>query len=189
MVPLISEIVGNGLCAVPGTFRIQPVWLKESTCQRNRREWAKCRSGPGAKTTRVDKTELPPRHVIPTVAKRSGGIFPSSKNNLRKVKLATWEDPSTPFHFGRDDTAGCGTIHPHGLYSLRCHGDESSPLHCVILFNCTGYSRNVAGDKIAAPIGVVPFNCTGSIRYAPRNGTQAVPYGFADGFNFLTNVF
>ena len=39
------------------------------------------------------------------------------------------------------------------------HGDESSPLHCV-----------------------VPFNRTGYIRYVPRNGTQAVPYGFAGGW-------
>ena len=38
-----------------------------------------------------------------------------------------------------------GTIHPHGLYSLRCHGDESSPLHCVVPFIHTGYIRNVPG--------------------------------------------
>ena len=58
--------------------------------------------------------------VIPTAAKRSGGIHPSSKNNLRKVKLATWEDPSTPFHDRRDDMSGGGTIQPHGLYPKRC---------------------------------------------------------------------
>ena len=28
---------------------------------------------------------------------RSGGIYPSCGNNLRKVKLAAWEDPSTRF--------------------------------------------------------------------------------------------
>ena len=43
---------------------------------------------------------------------------------------------------------GGGFIHPHGLYSLRCHGDESSPLHCVVPFNHTGYIRNVAGGRL-----------------------------------------
>ena len=51
------------------------------------------------------------------------GVEESSQvaiNNLRKVKLATWVDPSTPFHFGRDDMSGGGAIHPHGLFLLRC---------------------------------------------------------------------
>ena len=45
-------------------------------------------------------------------------------------------------------------------------GDESSPLHCV-----------------------APFIPTGDIRNVPWNGTQAVPYGFADWCTFLHNVF
>ena len=32
-----------------------------------------------------------------------------------------------------------GAVHPHGVYSLRCHGDESSPLHGVY---------RVSGDTI-----------------------------------------
>ena len=70
--------------------------------------------------------------------------------------LATWEDPSTPFHFGRDDISVGGAVHPHRLYSER------------------------GGRQIAAPTGVVPFTRAGYIQGRPRNGTQAVPYGFAD---------
>ena len=51
---------------------------------------------------------------------RSGGIYPSCKNNRRRVNNATWEDPSAPFHFGRDDTSIGDTVQPHELYSLRC---------------------------------------------------------------------
>ena len=39
------------------------------------------------------------------------------------------------------------------------------------------------------PLQTVPFNRTGYIRYAPRNGTQAVPYGFADTVIFATAEF
>ena len=116
------------------------------------------------------------------------------------VILATWEDPSTPFHFGRDDisvgdaiqphrlysgrgrrqiaaptdTPVGGTIHLHGLYSLRCmamnhrryiawfhssgqvifatwRAARLPPLHCVVPFNLTGYIHNVAGGRFAAP--------------------------------------
>ena len=37
------------------------------------------------------------------------------------------------------------TIQLHGLYSIRCYGDESSPLHCVIPFNRRGYIRYAPG--------------------------------------------
>ena len=33
MEPPTSETVGNGLCAVPGTRRIQPVWMNGTTCR------------------------------------------------------------------------------------------------------------------------------------------------------------
>ena len=94
---------------------------------------------------------------------RSGGIFPSCENYRRKVKSATWEDPSTPFHFGRDDMSGGGTVQPHGLYSLRCHGDESSPLHWVY---------RVLGDTIQ------PHRL-----YSERGGRQICrPYGHTGGW-------
>ena len=51
--------------------------------------------------------------------KRSGGIHPSCKNNLRMGKIAAWEDPSTPFHFGRDDMSVGGSVQPHRLYLQR----------------------------------------------------------------------
>ena len=49
------------------------------------------------------------------------------------------------------------------------------------MFPHTGCICNAAGDIIAAPTGVIPFNRTSYIRYVPRNGTQAVPYGSAGG--------
>ena len=91
-----SEIVGNGLCAVPGN-------VAETTC--------------------VDKQNHPPDMSFRPERKRSGGIHPSSNYNLRKVKLAAWEDPSTPFHFGRDDISVGDTIQPHRLYS-ECSGRQ-----------------------------------------------------------------
>ena len=92
--------------------------------------------------------------------KRSGGIYSSSKNNLRKVKLATWEDPSASFHFGRDDISVGGTVQPHGLYLLRFHGDESSPLHWVyrVLGNTIhphGLYSKRGGRQIAAPTSLL----------------------------------
>ena len=96
------------------------------------------------------------------LAKRSGGIHPSCNNNLRKVKSATWEDSSTPFHDRRNDMSIGGSTHPHRLYSER------------------------GGRQIAAPTGVVPFIHTVYIRYLSRNGTQAVPYGFAGGWYHST---
>ena len=87
----------------------------------------------------------PPTDMSFRGSEASRGIFPSCKLYLVLVILATWEDPSTPFHFGRDDMSVGGFIHPHGLYSFRCHGDESSPLHCVIPFIHTGYIGDVSG--------------------------------------------
>ena len=63
---------------------------------------------------------------------------------------------------GLNDISEGSTVHSYGLYSLRCYGDESSPLHCVyhILRN-TIHPHGLYSGR-------------------PRNGTQAVPYGFAD---------
>ena len=71
--------------------------------------------------------ETSPRSVIPTEAKRSGGIYPSCKNNLRKVKFATREDPSTPFHFGLDDMSVGGSVQPNRLYMQRGGRHNSRP--------------------------------------------------------------
>ena len=62
---------------------------------------------------------VPPNDMSFRANEVSRGIFPSSENNLRKVKSATWVDPSTPFHFGRDDMSGGGATQPHRLYSER----------------------------------------------------------------------
>ena len=81
----------------------------------------------------------------------SRGIFPSCNKNLRKVKFATWEDPSTSFHFGRDDMSIGDTIQPNRLYSGR------------------------GGRLIAAPTGVDPFIRTGCIRNAPGTAHRPFP--------------
>ena len=60
--------------------------------------------------TCLDEPNHPPTCHSGLERQRSGGIYPSCKNNLRKVKLATWEDPSTPFHYGRDDMSGSGSV-------------------------------------------------------------------------------
>ena len=78
------------------------------------------------------------------------------QNNLRRLKLATWEDPSTPFHFGRDDMSVGGSVQPHGLYLQR--GGRQI---------CRPYRRNTIQPHVI-------------YSQRPRNGTQAVPYGFAD---------
>ena len=119
-----------------------------------------CRSGSVANITRGDKTEPPTDMSFRPQRQRSGGIYPSSNNILRKVKLATWEDPSTPFHFGRDDMSVGGFVHSHRLYSER------------------------GGRQIAAPtVSLVGgfFQPHRLYSEGPRNGTQAVPYGFAGG--------
>ena len=46
---------------------------------------------------------------------------------------------------------------PHRLYSKRCHGDESSPLHWVVPFNRTGCIRNVAGGRLPPLHGCTIF--------------------------------
>ena len=88
------------------------------------RPWARLMRLPRGSVKHCGNNRRIRRNVVPMSFRpqrqRSGGIFPSSINNLRKVKLATWEDPSTSFHFGRDDMSGGGAIQPHGLYSLRC---------------------------------------------------------------------
>ena len=98
-----------------------------------------------ANTTCVGKQNRPPDMSFRPQRQRSGGIHSSSKNNLRKVKSAAWEDPSTPFHFGRDDMSVGGFVLPARVIFATFRGDESSPLHCVVPFNRTGCIRNVAG--------------------------------------------
>ena len=81
---------------------------------------------------------------------RSGGIHHVGHKNHHKIKPTTREDSSTPFHFGRNDMSGGSSVLSARVIFRTLLGDGSSPLHCVIPFNPTGYIRNVAG--------VVPFN-------------------------------
>ena len=103
--------------------------------------------------------------------KVSRGIFPSSKLYLTLVFSATWWIPR--------------------LASLA-----RNDMSWVVPFNQTGYIRYGAspspgldGGRLPPLHCVIPFNPTGCIRNIPRNGTQAVPYGFAGGCIFLHNVF
>ena len=135
------------------TLQIQPVWLNGITFQCIRRGG----NLPPA-TLRIQPVWLnrtAPRHVIPTEMKWSGGIYPSSKLYLASVIFATWEDSSTRIRSLGMTYRGVVSFCPHGLYLQR------------------------SGRLVAAPTGVVPFNRTGYMRNVSRNGTQAVPYGFA----------
>ena len=83
----------------------------------------------------------------------SRGIFPSGKLYLALVILATWEDPSTPFHFGRDDMSVGGSIQPHRLYSERGGRQIAAPTDTPV------------GDTVY-PHGL----------YLPRSGTAHRPF-------------
>ena len=97
-----------------------------------------------------------PHCVIPTAALAEWRNPPRWRKNHHKVKLATWEDSSTH-------------IRSLGMTCRR-----------VVPFNRTGYSRNVAWRWIIAATlcGSIHPHRLYSGRF--RNGTQAVPYGFAD---------
>ena len=69
--------------------------------------------------TVTDKTENVPHYVIQALSKAEWRNPPRWTKNQHKVKLAAWEDSSTPFHFGRNDMSGGGTIQPPRLYSQR----------------------------------------------------------------------
>ena len=107
--------------------------------------------------------------------------------------------------FARNDMLVGGSVQPHELYPQRprngtqavpygfaggwilspaqvisetLHGDESSPLHCVVPFNHTGYIRNVAGGRLP-PLRthrwVIPFTRTGYIRSVPGTAHRPFP--------------
>ena len=102
-----------------------------------------------------------PRRVIPTEMKWSGGIFPRNKFYLTQVIFAAWEDSSTPLCYGRNDMSGRWFRFIH-----------------------TGCFRNVAGTALR-PFPTVSlaggfFQPHRLYSKRPRNGTQAVPYDFAD---------
>ena len=50
--------------------------------------------------------------------------------------------------FARNDMSMGGAVLSQRVVFLTEHGDESSPLHCVVPFNHTGYFRNVAGGRL-----------------------------------------
>ena len=98
----------------------------------------------------------------------SAPIVPTMQNAVPRLIHRLWRSP-----FPEGEGYGRNTIQPHRLYSKRggrqiaaptdtlvghrssaqvvfdtLLGDESSPLHCVIPFNHTGYIRNVAGGRL-----------------------------------------
>ena len=139
----------------------------------------------------ADRTCVDKRNHLPIChsgleRQRSGRIHPSSKNNLRRVKLATWEDPSAPFHDRQDDMSGKVVPFTHTGYICSVAGGRLPPLRThwgVVPFIRTGCICNVAGGRLP-PLrthwGVVPFIRT----VYSRN----VPYGFADPSGFSTIV-
>ena len=122
-----------------------------------------CRSAPKRTELFLKLLDTFPIMSFRPQRQRSGGIFPSSDNNQHKVKFATCEDPSTRIRsLGMTGREG-GSVMTTQVVFVAFYGDESSPLHCVVSFIRTGYIRDVL-----------------------RNGTQAVPYGFAERVLHLT---
>ena len=106
--------------------------------------------------------------------KRSGGIYPSCRNYQRKVKSATWVDPSTPVHFGRDDMSGGWFRFVRTGYNRNAPGTAHRPFHTVSLMGCTVqphglYSKRGLAMNHRRYIGytvyrVISFNQTGYLR-------------------------
>ena len=80
--------------------------------------------------------------------------------------------------FARNDMSVGGSGLPARVLFGTLLGDESSPLHCIIPFNRTGYIRNVAGGRLP-PLRthrfVIPFIRMGSIRNAPGTAHRPFP--------------
>ena len=81
---------------------------------------------------------------------------------------------------------------PHGFYSLRCLAMNHRRYIGFRIWGDTIHPHRLyserSGRQIAVPTDVVPFTHTGYIHERSRNGTQAVPYGFADTSVFSTVV-
>ena len=113
--------------------------------------------------------------------------------NQHKIKLAARENSSTPFHFGRNDMSGGGTVQPHRLYSGRGGRQIAAPTGSLEsgsgqpnrLYSGRGgwiFPHSVFQKRIrSSPIIV---NCPLSIVNFP-----AVPFGFAGWDAFFTIVF
>ena len=56
--------------------------------------------------TFVSATAKPETPVIPTAAQAEWRNPPRGRKYQRKVKSATWEDSTTPFHYARNDISG-----------------------------------------------------------------------------------
>ena len=89
----------------------------------------------------------------------------------------------------RNDMSGGGFVHPHGLYSLRCMAMNHRRYSASSIVVPFGWNGSMPGTWRAAaaptdtPVGGA-FQPHGFYSQRPRNGTQAVPYGFADGYIF-----
>ena len=141
--------------------------MKESTNQRNRRERPVCRSGSVPNITRVDGRY----HLSICHSDRSdSGVEESTtlEKEPTQDKACCLGRALDSHSLPRDDMSIGDTIHPHRLYSERGGRQIAAPTDTPV------------GDTIH-PHGLF------SGRF--RNGTQAVPYGFADWFIFLPNVF
>ena len=129
--------------------KVSPMWMNGTTVgaaisrpprsEYNLCEWYTQCSGDDSSPcnltsiTRVDKRNH--THVIPTEMKWSGGIFPSSNNNLRKVKSVTREDSSTRCR-SLGMTCREAVFCPHRLYSKRGGRQIAAP-------TCTSVSGSV----------------------------------------------
>ena len=95
--------------------------------------------------TFVSATAKPETPVIPTVAQAEWRNPPRGIMDHHKIKLATWEDSSTPFHSARNDMSGGGSVQPNGLYSPRCQplaGAGVAMNHRRYIVPCIGWYRS-----------------------------------------------
>ena len=94
-----------------------------------------------------------PHYVIPTAAPAEWRNPPRGMMNHHKLKLATWEDSSTPFHYARNDIIGGAVLFcPQELSSPRS-GTAHRPFP-------TDFNGRIQKTTLVAPIIV---NCPLSI--------------------------
>ena len=148
-----------------------------------------CRSGDVAKTTCVGKqNHLSDMSFRP---ERSGVEESTTLEDGPTQDKACYLSRFLDSHsFARNDMSICDSIQPHGLYSGRCMA--------------MNHRRYIAWYRSTAQVIIATWRAADCRPYRPswgntvfphrfyslrsRNGTQAVPYGFAERFLFLTNA-
>ncbi len=152
--PPISETVGNGLCAVPHP--------KGRNCSRK-------------------KPDTSPHYVIPTAAPAEWRNPPRRIMNHHKIKLATWEDSSTPFHCARNDNEG--TFLRIRLPFLEC----LTPPRCLISLGLWPSQLPRRGSSCSVLSDIWFFGNASVLTGAERHTGRSL-HTLTDGYNGTTPV-